>query len=271
MESASSFSSSHPKTVKSENISPTSTTLDISVKFVVQKERLGMAHALGMAASSLSGRFLVSACDSLINELDVRALLEKGANADAALSLLDVTREMVSKSAAVEMEGDRIRRIVEKPLPHEAPSLTVSLPHYVFSLRLLDFLSRLEASPRGEYEIQDAIQGLIDEGSKVVGVRAAARLQVSTPEDLLLLTRRLLLEGEEPRCFKPLKVGCNSNFFEPLRVESGVEIGDECNVGPEVFLESGCRIGDGAVVRRSIVLRGGRIAAGETVEDRVVT
>ena len=247
------------------------TTLDISVKFVVQEERLGMAHALGMAAPFLSGRFLVSACDSLINELDARALLAKGGDADAALSLLDVPREMVSKSAAVEMEGDRIRRIVEKPLPHEAPSLTVSLPHYVFSLRLLDFLSHLEESPRGEYEIQDAIQALINEGSKVVGVRAAARLQVSTPEDLLLLTRRLLLEGEEPKCFKPLKVGSNSKFFEPLRVESGVEIGDECSVGPEVFLESGCRIGDRAVVRRSIVLRGGRIAAGETVEDRVVT
>lgn len=247
------------------------TTLEIVPTFVVQEERLGMAHALGLAAPFLSGRFLVSACDSLIDESAVQALLEQGGEADAALCLLDVTREMVSKSAAVELEGSRIRRIVEKPLPHQAPSLTVSLPHYVFSSRLLDFLPRLEASPRGEYEIQDAIQRLIDEGSKVVGVRAAERLQVSTPADLLLLTRRLLLEGAEPKCFKSSKVGCNSEFFEPLRVESGVEIGDECTVGPEVFLESGCRIGDRAVVRRSIVLRGGRIAAGEIVEDRVVT
>ena len=57
-------------------------------------------------------------------------------------------------------------------MPENAPSQTVSLPHYVFSPKLLELLPRVEASPRGEYEIQDAIQGLIDAGGRVVGVRA---------------------------------------------------------------------------------------------------
>jgi NDP-sugar pyrophosphorylase family protein len=47
-------------------------------------------------------------------------------------------------------------------------------------------------------------------------------------------------------------------------------VGDGCELGPEVFLESGCEIGRGAVVRRSIVLRGGRVDDGQMIEDQVV-
>lgn len=247
------------------------TSLDIAAQFVTQEERLGMAHALGIAAPFLSGRFAVSACDSLVDGSHVRALLAEGDGPDAVLSLLDVEPELVSRSAAVSLDGHSVRRIVEKPTPEEAPSFTVSLPHYIFSPRLLDLLPRLEASPRGEYEIPDAIQELIDGGRRVVGVHAEERLQVSTPEDLLGLTRRLLSAESEPKHVEPVGVGRGAKLVEPLRVEQGVVIGVGCEVGPEVFLESGCRIGNGAVVRRSMVLRGGRVADGETVEDRVVT
>lgn len=247
------------------------TTLELTSRFVVQEERLGTAHALGLAAPLIDGSFFVSACDSLVDSTHVRDLLNASEGADAALGLLDVEPEMVSRSAAVEMEGDAVRRIVEKPSQEAAPSATVSLPHYVFSPRLLELLPRVEASPRGEYELQAAIQALIDDGGWVVGVRAAERLQVSTPDDLLRLTRRLLWQGSEPVVVKPASVGSGTRFVEPLRVEHGVVIGDGCEVGPEVFLESGCCIGDGAIVRRSVVLRDGRVVEGALVEDRVVT
>jgi NDP-sugar pyrophosphorylase family protein len=245
--------------------------LEITATFVVQHERLGMAHALGIAAPFISGRFMVSACDSLVDRSHVRELVGEGDAADAVLSLLEVEREALSRSAAVELDGILVRRIVEKPEPDEAPSLIASIPHYVFSPRLLEFLPQVKPSPRGEYEIQDAIQELIDAGGRAVGVRATERLQVSMPEDLLRLTRDLLVAASEPQIVEPASVGRGANLVEPLRIEEGVDIGEDCEVGPEVFLESGCQVGDGAVVRRSIVFRGGRVAAGETVEDRVVT
>jgi len=248
-----------------------STSLDITARFVTQEERLGTAHALGIAAPFLSDRFIVSACDSLVNAAHVRALLAEGDGPDAVLSLLDVEPELVSRSAAVGLDGHTVRRIVEKPTPEDAPSCTVSLPHYLFSPRLLDLLPRLEASSRGEYEIPDAIQELIDAGRRVVGVRAEGRLQVSSPEDLLRLTRRMFVEGSESLQSDRVCGVHGTTVVEPVLVERGVELGDGCEVGPEVFLECGCRIGSGAVVRRSIVLRGGRVGNGETVEDSVVT
>jgi bifunctional UDP-N-acetylglucosamine pyrophosphorylase/glucosamine-1-phosphate N-acetyltransferase len=246
------------------------TSLEITARFVIQEERLGTAHALGMAASFLSGRFAVSACDSLVDESHVRALLAEGDGPDAVLSLLEVEPELVSRSAAVSLDGHTVRRIVEKPTLEDAPSCTVSLPHYIFSPRLLDLLPRLEASRRGEYEIPDAIQELIDAGRQVVGVHAEKRLQVSSPQDLLSLTRKMFSEGLEPKQMAPARVGHRITLVEPLRIEQDVVLGDGCEIGPEVFLESGCEIGRGAVIRRSIVLRGGRVDDGQTIEDQVV-
>ena len=247
------------------------TRLDISVQFAVQEERLGTAHALGRAAPFVEGTFVLSACDSLVEASHFRSLIAAVDEADAALSLLDVDSTLVSRSAVVELEGSAVRKIVEKPEPHEAPSNTVSLPHYVLPHRIRELLKSVRPSARGEYELQDAIQALIDEGGLLVGVRAAGRIQVSSPQDLLALNRRLLKNQGEPSRVAAGNVGRNVDLIEPLWIDEDVVIPDGCEVGPEVFLEAGCRIGRGAVVRRSIVLRGGEVAEEEIVEDRVVT
>jgi bifunctional UDP-N-acetylglucosamine pyrophosphorylase/glucosamine-1-phosphate N-acetyltransferase len=246
------------------------TSLDLTSRFVVQTERLGTAHALGIAAPFVSGRFAVTACDSLVDASHVRALLGEQDSSDAVLSLLDVEPELVSRSASVSLDGYAVRRIVEKPALEEAPSLTVSLPHYIFSPWLLDLLPGLEASSRGEFEIPDAIQELIDAGRQVVGVRAKERLQVSSSEDLLKLTRKMFSSDPEPTKIDLTALGSGITVVEPVRIERDVVVGDGSEIGPAVFLESGCLIGRGAVVRRSIVLRGGRVDDGETIEDQVV-
>jgi bifunctional UDP-N-acetylglucosamine pyrophosphorylase/glucosamine-1-phosphate N-acetyltransferase len=243
-----------------------STRLGVTARFVVQEQQLGTAHALGTAARLIGGPFAVWACDSLVDSDHVAALLASAEKADASLSLLDVEPELVSRSAAVELDGNDVRRIVEKPAPDESPSHTVSLPHYLFSPKVLDLLPAVRLSSRGEYELADAIQELIQRGARVLGVRASSRVQVSSPEDLLVLTRKLLEAGKHFG-----QTHSRTNRIEPLYVEPGVTIPGDTEIGPEVYLEAGCQVGAGAVIRRSIVLRGGVVADGEKIEDAVVT
>ena len=245
--------------------------LDVTTRFAVQEERLGMAHALAAAADLIEGPFVLSACDSLVSVEHVGEVLFAADSADAVLSLLDVEAEFVARSASVELDGVRVRRIVEKPVPGEATSKTVSLPHYVFPRRLIDRLPQVGRSVRGEYEIQDAIQALIDDGGTVVGVRAAERHQVSTPEDLLSLTKRLLREGDERTFIAPALVGAGTDLVEPFRIEAGVVIGDHCEIGPDVYLESGSSVGNGAVVRESVVLRNARVRDGQRVVGEILS
>ncbi len=245
--------------------------IEVRIRFAVQEERLGMAHALAAAAEFIEGPFVLSACDSLVSGEHVGEVLRAADSADAVLSLLDVESGLVARSASVELDGIWVRRIVEKPVPGEATSNTVSLPHYVFPRRLIDHLAGVGRSVRGEYEIQDAIQALINDGGTVVGIRAAERCQVSTPEDLLALTMQLLREEVEPTHIATERVGEGTDLVAPLRIEAGVVIGDHCEIGPNVYLESGSSVGNGAVVRESVVLRNARVRDGQRVVAEILS
>ena len=249
----------------------TKTTLDITARFVVQEKRLGMAHALGLAAGLIHGPFVLSACDSIKDVEHVGELLREAAAADGALSLLDVPWNLVSKSAPVELDGKFVRRIVEKPPVRDAPSNTVSLPLYALPHELLDALKDLELSARGEYELQGAIQAVIDAGAKIVGVRAKERHQVSTPQELLEMSLRLLRSGQEPPLLAPRSVGAGTTLVEPLRIDRDVVIGRDCLIGPNVSLERGCQVGDGVVITNAVVLPEADVRSGESISNQVFT
>ncbi len=249
----------------------TTTTLRIRARFMVQEERLGMAHALAVVGPYLTGDFVLTACDSLIPQAHVNDLLNLHTDGSAVLSLMDVAPELVGRSAAVEIQGDEVRRIVEKPRPGEAPSDTVSLPHYILPRGVIDLLDELEPSPRGEIELQSAIQRLIDDDCRVVGVRTTSRLQVSKPEDLLRLNLEMLqVEDGGERVFGETVNG-GPVLKGPLRIEDGVTLGRYCEIGPNVYLESGCVIGNSVVVRDSVVLRGVSVPDHQRIEGKILS
>src|SRR3954469_19781147 len=129
--------------------------LGIPLRFVVQHERKGMAHALGLAAPLLLGDFILSACDNLVSVEHIRNMvtLKQQHSAPAVLSLMRIEISEASKTGVVVWESPYVRRIVEKPQPEEAPSNISSLPLYVFGPEILDLLSQVQPSPRGEYEL----------------------------------------------------------------------------------------------------------------------
>lgn len=249
---------------------------DLSFRFVVQEQRLGTAAALALAAPLIESPFAVWACDSIVDASHVADLLAAAAEADAVLSLLDVDRARVSKSAAVVLDGGRVRRIVEKPAPGrlesgEVESTTVSLPHYLFQPDLLARLTDVPLSSRGEYELQDGIQQLIDDGRCVVGLRTTKRKQVSTSRDLLDFTLGLVHEVGGIDVEAGAVIAPEARLRVPVRVDAGCEVAEGAVIGPGAYLESGSYVGRRARVRRSIVLRGARVEDDEVVDGCVVT
>jgi len=247
------------------------TSLEITVRFVVQEERLGMAHALAIAGPHLTGDFVLTACDSLIPRDHVSDLLNAHTKGSAVLSLMEVVPELVCRSAAVDLLGDEVRQIVEKPGPEEAPSNTVSLPHYILPRRVIDLLPELEPSPRGEIELQGAIQRLIDADGRVAGVRTSSRFQVSKPEDLLRLNLELLQSDDEGGGMAAENVNRSTVLRQPVRVEDRVTLGRDCEIGPNVYLEGGCVVGEGTIIRDSVVLRGVSVPDHQFIEGEILS
>jgi NDP-sugar pyrophosphorylase family protein len=248
-------------------------TLRAEVRFVYQTERLGMAKALQCAAPLITEDFVLSACDNLVTAADVGRLMafwQTKPQPNAILTLMPVTRERISSTGIVAMDGPWITRIVEKPTPEEAPSNISSLPLYIFSTRILSYLPEVAPSPRGEYELQDAIQMLIQREGRVGGVMVERRLTLTNAADLLALNREYLMHGDGRPQLGPHTVGPDTQLITPLYIEQGTVIGMRCIIGPNVYIERDCRIGDGVALRDAVLLRGATVADGETVVDQVI-
>jgi len=247
-------------------------TLDADVRFVYQIERLGMADALRQAMPLIDDDFILSACDNLTSAESVGRMLaawHSEPKPNAVLSLMPVARDRVSSTGIVELDGEWITRIVEKPAPDQAPSNVSSLPLYCFGRAMLEILPEVKLSPRGEYELQDAIQMLIERHGKVRGVFVERRLTVTGPADLLNINRLYLLSGDDRPQLAPNTVGPNTRLITPLRIEGGVVIGADCTIGPNVYIERDCHVGTGSYIRDAVILRDAQVPDGSRVVDQV--
>jgi bifunctional UDP-N-acetylglucosamine pyrophosphorylase/glucosamine-1-phosphate N-acetyltransferase len=243
------------------------------VRFVYQPERLGMANALQCAVPLITDDFILSACDNLISAEHVSQMMKAWQSfprPNAVLTLMPIEKRLGSEGF-VEMDGPWVTRIVEKPRLEEVPSNISSLPLYCFARRVLDYLPEVPLSPRGEYELQDAIQMLIERDGRVCGVIVNHRLTLTSPGDLLALNRHYLTNGDNRPQLAPYTVGPNTQLVTPLRIEEGTVIGTDCTIGPNVYIERDCRIGDGVTIKNAVLLRESVVPDGETIEDWVVS
>jgi NDP-sugar pyrophosphorylase family protein len=239
------------------------------ITWAYQAERHGMAHALLQAAPYIHSDFVLSACDNLVPETHIAEMLTRfDRGARGVLSLMRIPIERSVSTGMVALKGDQITRIVEKPQPPESPSDISSLPLYVFASHLLDYLPQVKPSARGEYELQDAIQMLIDEGELVAGVLTADRLTVTNAADLLKINLHYLAATGDRFVNGPIDPA--TRLIDPILIDPDTHIGADCIIGPSVYVERGAVIGRGATVRESIVLRGAIVPDGAQIAQQVV-
>ena len=249
------------------------TSLDVNIQFVIQPDRLGMANALSLAVPYIRDTFVLSACDNLTPVEHVAELLatHQRQKAKATLSLMKVDETIISRTGVVELQNGKITRIVEKPDPAQAPSDIASLPLYVFDPQLLAYLPEIKLSPRGEYELQDAIQMLIERNGHVTGVVTESRLQLTNAADLLALNRHYLTTGGDRPQLAPQSVGQHTHLITPLRIEENTTIGPGCVIGPRVYIERNCQIGADVLIKDAVILRDSVIEDGRQIVGEVVS
>ncbi len=248
--------------------------LDVQVRFVYQIERLGMADALRCAAPLIREDFVLSACDNLVARRHIIRMLDRWRGTsppNAILTLMQIPKEQARSSGVVALDGAWVQQIVEKPDPEDAPSDIGSLPLYCLPYSILEYLPEISLSPRGEYELQDAIQMLIDRRGRVLGLEVEERLTLTRPADLLEINRIYLTAGNDRPQLQPQTVGPNTHLITPLRIEAGTVIGANCTIGPNVYIERDCQIGDHTTIQDTVVLREAVVSAGAEIRDQVVS
>ncbi|MFB3737616.1 MAG: glucose-1-phosphate thymidylyltransferase [Candidatus Velamenicoccus archaeovorus] len=237
---------------------------ELSVTYIPQEAPLGIAHAVSAAADFVRGEpFLLYLGDNVLLE-GVRRFVERfeRERPDAQILLARV-REPEHFGVAV-LEGDRVTRLVEKPTTFVSDVALVGV--YLFDDQILEACATLEPSGRGEYEITEAIQWLIDHGRTVRAEMVSGWWKdTGRPEDLLE-ANRMMLSVLEP--VVQGEVDADSRLDGAVRVDPGAKIVRSTLRGPVV-------IGAGALIEDSTVgpdasISFGCSVLGSTVEDSIV-
>lgn len=138
------------------------------VEYVRQDEPLGMAHALLAAGPQVEGDVAMMDGDCLI-EGRLRTLVERHRDSavDSTLLVRRVSQDAARQKAICDVGPDgRLQKIVNKPSDPPDPAL-VAGGFQIANRRLVEACRSVERSPRGEYELADAIARLVEQGRTV--------------------------------------------------------------------------------------------------------
>jgi glucose-1-phosphate thymidylyltransferase len=253
----------------------------LHVTYIQQDAPLGIAHAVLTAASFVRGEpFLLYLGDNVLLEGVRRFVEEFERTRPDAQILLTRVQEPEHFGVAV-LEGDRVARLVEKPREFVSDIALVGV--YLFDDSILEACETLSPSWRGEYEITEAIQWLIDSGRTVRAEMVKGWWKdTGRPEDLLEANRAMLSVGERriegtvddaSRIEGAVRVAADARI-EGSRLVGPVVIGPRVvvrgsTVGPDVSIEAGCEV-VASSIRDSILMEGCLVSGVEGLEGSIL-
>lgn len=150
----------------------------IDVLTATQEQALGLGHAVGCARSTLTAQDKAVAVllpDDLILPSGVLNRMAKVREeyGGSVLCAFDVPHEQLSSYGVFDVDDTaspdvkRVKGMVEKPKPDEAPSTFAAAGRYLLDRAVFDALDRITPGAGGELQLTDAVALLISEGHPV--------------------------------------------------------------------------------------------------------
>ncbi len=174
--------------------------------FVTQPEALGLGHAVLCAKPVVGDEpFGVVLPDDLIwnkgkGALGQMAELAQSQNAAGVIAVEEVPQNETDKYGIVDAEpvderSARIRHMVEKPKPADAPSNLAVVGRYVLPGRIFELLEQTKPGAGGEIQLTDAIDALLKEQGKVLAYRfQGTRFDCGNKAGLVRATMHMALQ-----------------------------------------------------------------------------
>ena len=257
----------------------------VKISYLRQEERLGTAHAIGMASGKFDEDFITLNGDVVLTDEMLSTLIEfHSENPGNIISLTKV--DQPENFGIVTLDGTTVTEIIEKPTNPVSDLANAGI--YVFTPEIFEAIKRTGLSRRGEYEITDSLKFLIAEG-KVHGCELSGSwVDIGMPWDLLTANELLMgkkkdcepmIEGEvEPMATLKgyVKVGKGTIVKNGAYIEGPVVIGEEATIGPNCFLRqnvvigNGCHIGSNVEIKNSIIMDNSNVPHHNYIGDSII-
>jgi glucose-1-phosphate thymidylyltransferase len=241
----------------------------VELTYIVQDEPLGLAHAVLTAQPFLADSpFVMYLGDNLLQGGITELVAAFRSNEPDALILLTPVADPEHYGVA-ELRDGAVVRLVEKPSQPKTDLALVGV--YMFTPEIHSSASAIEPSGRGELEITDAIQHLVDGGRRVEPHIVKGWWKDTGRLEDMLAANRLVLDTIEARVDGELidsqvdgrVVVEHSAHLERTTVRGPAIIGADarlvdCYIGPYTAIGEGCAISN-AEVEHSILLAGASV------------
>ncbi len=257
---------------------------DVDIQYVTQKTQLGTADALRKTEALVedTDEFLMLNGDTIVSAEDIKRVSCIASSSEIALGVIKVKNP--EDYGVIETEGEKITKIHEKM--KEPPSNLINAGVYLLNEpSIFEALSKTAKSKRGEFELTDSLQLLIEEGNNVFWKPIEHWVDVSYPWDLLA-ANELLIEKtnhvtkgqiEENVCIKgKVSIGDNTVIKSGSYIEGPVVIGENSKIGPNCYIRANtsigdnCHIGSAVEIKNSIIMDGTKIPHLSYVGDSVI-
>jgi len=247
------------------------TQFGANLTYIQQDAPRGLAHAVQTARPFLGDNpFAVFLGDNFLRggiRSHVEAFHASGATGQILLKRVDNPREF--GIAELDAAG-RLQRLVEKPV--EPASNLAVLGVYLLRPEFFDAAETIKPSFRGELEITDALQAMLDAGHDLRGhIIDDDWVDTGGPEDLLR-ANRTVLDHMQPCTGEPLGHGstaCGNVRIEAGAAITGSQIQGPAIIGPEAVIRD-AYIGPGTSIAARTQVTNARIENSIVMEDAVI-
>jgi bifunctional UDP-N-acetylglucosamine pyrophosphorylase/glucosamine-1-phosphate N-acetyltransferase len=256
--------------------------LGVKIDYAEQEERLGTAHAIGLARTHVDGPFLALNGDIVLTAKTVRGLLDLHRKTAGPVMAVAEAADP-SQFGVVETKDGKVVGIEEKPKSPRSTLINAGL--YVFDPDVFKLIEKTPKSPRGEYEITDTLRLLIRERDVHAYTMEDEWIDVGRPWDLLKANEILLrgLKGDVQGEVDPgakvhgavvvgrgARVHAGADIRGPTVIGEDAEIGPNCLIRPSTSIGSKCKVGNACEVKNSILMDGTHVPHLNYVGDSIL-
>jgi len=232
---------------------------NVKITYVNQGKALGTAHAIGTVEPFVKD-FIVLCGDTIFGVYDIKHLAKNGTK----IGLVKV--DDATEYGIVELKESHVLKIHEKM--DQPISNTINAGVYHFNKQIFEYIRKTEKSPRGEYEITDSINMLVNK-ENMEGVFLKEWRDVVYPWHLLdaneelvkkmktkiqgIVEKNVVLNGTV--CIGKGTVIRSGTYIEgPVVIGNDSKIGPNCYLRPFTTIGNHCHVGNACEVKNSIIM-----------------
>lgn len=246
---------------------------NVKITYIYQGEPLGIAHAVGLCKDFVGDeKFVVHLGDDLIKG-GIRSFVKEFESSDCDSMVLLCKVDKAQRFGVAQFDDNgNLLSLVEKP--KTPPSDYALVGVYLLTPAAFNIIESLKPSWRGELEITEAIQGLLDQGRMVLYRFVKGWWKdTGTPEDILE-SNRLILDELQPETKERIgnntsiqgrvTVGKNSVIEEGAIIRGPVAIGENARICSHAYIGPYTSIGNNVLIEQgeienSIIMKNCRI------------